>query len=230
MSRFWWSVPLLAVVLLTAPAPVAASAGDATGGWTWPLPPPHEVVARFDPPSQRWLPGHRGVDLAGSDGEPVRAAGAGVVAFAGRVAGVGVVSVRHPDGLLTTYEPVRPTVSAGEQVRRGQRIGRLTAAGSHCAPRVCLHWGLRRDATYLDPLALVGRGAVRLLPVYGAAPPPGRWTGPALGGVSVAVTAVLLRRRRLRALWASRPADRRCRPGSPPPPAPPPPPATATAP
>jgi murein DD-endopeptidase MepM/ murein hydrolase activator NlpD len=76
-----------------------------------------------------------------------------------------VVSIRHPDGLLTTYQPVRPRVRAGDAVRLGQVIGRLVARGSHCAPDACLHWGLRRAADYLDPLALLHLNPVRLLPL-----------------------------------------------------------------
>src|SRR5581483_11865275 len=84
---------------------------------------------------------------------------------AGRVGGVGVVTVRHADGLETTYEPVRPSVRAGAAVAAGDVLGRLTRRGSECAPAACLHWGLRRGVDYLDPLALVGADAVRLLPL-----------------------------------------------------------------
>ena len=150
---------MLALLLLGSPSAAAAS-------WDWPLPPPHEVVHGFDPPAQPWLPGHRGVDLRGRAGEIVRAAGAGTVEFAGPVGGVPVVSIRHAGGLLTTYEPVRASVRRGEAVTLGDRIGRLVRAGSHCAPQPCLHWGLRRDETYLDPLALLGPVQARLLPLY----------------------------------------------------------------
>ena len=163
------------------PAPAAgrvdtAEAAPATDpDWVWPLPPPHEVVRGFDPPAERWLAGHRGVDLRGHQGERVLAAGAGVVAFAGRVAGVPVVSIRHPDGLLTTYQPVVAAVTAGDEVRAGDRIGRLSVTASHCAPAACLHWGLRRDGPgrdddYLDPLLLVTPTLLRLLPVTAASP------------------------------------------------------------
>ncbi|HET7530632.1 MAG TPA: peptidoglycan DD-metalloendopeptidase family protein [Mycobacteriales bacterium] len=156
---------LTAALLALAPAGAARAAPAA--GWTWPVPGSAAGVVRgFDPPAQPWLAGHRGVDLAGHPGQTVVAAGAGVVAFAGPVAGIGVVTVRHPDGLLTTYQPVRPLVRRGSVVREGQQIGRLVRAGSHCWPQACLHWGLRRDADYLDPLALVGAGRVRLLPLH----------------------------------------------------------------
>ena len=55
-------------------------------------------------------------------------------------------------------------------VARGSVIGTLQRGSSHCFPRACLHWGLLRGDTYLDPLTLVGAGPVRLLPLSGACP------------------------------------------------------------
>ena len=97
----------------------------------------------------------------------MRAAGAGVVVFAGMVAGRGVVSVAHPGGLRTTYEPVWATVVVGDQVRLGAELGTLSTGHSGCPTAACLHWGLRRGDRYLDPLALLGLGRVRLLPLNG---------------------------------------------------------------
>ena len=93
----------------------------------------------------------------------VRAAQAGTVSFAGRIADRGVVVVDH-GGTRTTYEPVAATVAVGDELAAGDAIGRLELLGSHCLPRACLHWGLIRGTTYLDPLTLVGSGPVRLLP------------------------------------------------------------------
>ncbi|MFI5888823.1 murein hydrolase activator EnvC family protein [Actinoplanes sp. NPDC051513] len=128
---------------------------------------PPRVVRRFDPPPRPWLAGHRGVDLAAAPSAEVVAAGAGTVVFAGEVAGRGVVSVAHPGGLRTTYEPVTATVAVGDRLALGDPIGRLAAGHPGCAAPACLHWGLRRDDLYLDPLALLGLGRVRLLPLDG---------------------------------------------------------------
>jgi murein DD-endopeptidase MepM/ murein hydrolase activator NlpD len=166
------AVGLLGAVAWLAVGPLLA-AGPAAGaaGWRWPLDPPVAVVAVFTAPAGPFAPGHRGVDLGGRVGDPVRSAAAGVVAFAGRVAGRGVVSVDHPGGLRTSYEPVTATVARGDQVGAGAVLGRLEAAASHCPPAACLHWGLRRGGTYLDPRSLLGAGRVRLLPVWGSAGP-----------------------------------------------------------
>jgi hypothetical protein len=133
---------------------------------TAPLRPRPVLAAPFVAPAGPYAPGHRGADLRALPGAGVLAAGAGVVAFAGRVSGRGVVSVEHPGGLRTTYQPVAATVRRGEPVSPGQPIGLLEGAGGHCPPQACLHWGLRRGSTYLDPMTLLGRVRVRLLPLW----------------------------------------------------------------
>lgn len=144
-------------------APSRADAGEPSAG----VPPVSGPVVRpFDPPEERWLPGHRGVDLEAQEGVAVVAAADGVVAFVGTIAGVPVVTVRHregPDGgLRSTYEPVVATVEEGTEVSAGDVIG--TLAGGHCL-MACLHWGLRDGDTYFDPLSLLGVPRLRLLPM-----------------------------------------------------------------
>jgi murein DD-endopeptidase MepM/ murein hydrolase activator NlpD len=140
-------------------------APDPAGGYGWPLDGTPVITRPFQLPPEPWLPGHRGVDLGARPGAQVLAAGAGTVAFAGRVAGVGVVSVEHANGLRTTYEPVTALVRAGQAVARGQVIGLLDAGHPGCPVPACLHWGLRRGGIYLDPLILLRAGHVRLLPL-----------------------------------------------------------------
>ena len=141
----------------------------AAGAYAWPLPGFPQVGRPFDPPADRYGSGHRGVDLVAAPGSTVLAAGAGTVVFAGGLAGRGVVSVQHDDGLRTTYEPVTASVVVGQQVRRGQVLGTLDPGHPGCPGAACLHWGVRRGpAEYLDPLRLVGSWAVRLLPFDGA--------------------------------------------------------------
>jgi murein DD-endopeptidase MepM/ murein hydrolase activator NlpD len=131
----------------------------------WPLDAPHPVVRLFVAPVSRYGPGHRGLDVAGIPGAPVRAVDAGTVSHVGVVAGKGTLSVLHPSGLRSTYEPVAGSVKAGQVVRRGQTIATLIVDGTHCAPRACLHLGAVNDTTYLDPLALLSQAKVRLLPL-----------------------------------------------------------------
>src|SRR4051794_10499985 len=77
------------VVATPVPTLVPAAYEVPAARYRWPLNGIPVVVRRFAPPPSPWLPGHRGVDLAGLRGSIVRAAGPGVVAFAGMVAGRG---------------------------------------------------------------------------------------------------------------------------------------------
>jgi murein DD-endopeptidase MepM/ murein hydrolase activator NlpD len=160
---------LLSVVLalLVTASPAAAAADEPVG--RWPLEPEPQVVRGFEPPPSPYAAGHRGVDLAGSPGQPVLAALPGTVGFAGSIGGKPVVTVVH-GGRRTTYEPVAASVVAGQEVDAGEVLGRLTVTDSHCFPATCLHWGLIEgtgdDQAYLDPLSLLGGGPVRLLPLW----------------------------------------------------------------
>lgn len=148
----------------SASPPVPAPAGVDYAAPVAPL----QVVRGFDPPVTRYGAGHLGVDLAVRAHQRMRAAADGVVTFAGRVAGRGLVVVQHADGVRTEYEPLLVSVHRGEVVRAGGVLGAVAGRHGACAPGRCLHWGARRGADYLDPLLLLRRlGTVRLLPWSG---------------------------------------------------------------
>jgi murein DD-endopeptidase MepM/ murein hydrolase activator NlpD len=127
------------------------------------------VTRGFDAPSPNWNRGHRGVDLAGVVGQPVYAAGAATVVYAGTLAGRPLVSLAHPGGLHTSYEPVRARVTVGQQVAGGVVIGELLAGHTGCAAAACLHWGAMwgpaARADYIDPLGLLASTPIRLKPL-----------------------------------------------------------------
>lgn len=160
-----WLV-MLATALLWAP-PAAADADRLN----WPLRPRPGVARQFDAPAPDWHRGHRGVDLAGTAGQVVYAAGPGTVVFAGLLAGRPVVSVAHPGGLRTSYEPVDPSVQAGRRVDAGAAIGVLQVGHAGCPVPACLHWGAMwgpaANADYVDPLGLLATTPIRLKPVTG---------------------------------------------------------------
>lgn len=135
----------------------------------WPLHPRPAVTRGFDAPAVRWNSGHRGVDLAGVPGQPVYAAGPGTVVFAGELAGRPLVSVTHPGGLRTSYEPVRAAVHTGQLVQAGTPIGVLITGHAGCPVAACLHWGAMwgpaSRADYVDPLGLLAETPIRLKPV-----------------------------------------------------------------
>jgi murein DD-endopeptidase MepM/ murein hydrolase activator NlpD len=156
------AVVVPAAVRGAVPAPVPGSSVR----FEWPLAAPHPLLRPFQLPTTPYGPGHRGVDLGGQVGEQILAAGDGLVLYAGPLADRSLVSIEHPGGLRTTYEPVHPTVRVGQTVQRGQVIGELMAGHPGCpatAPTVCLHWGAHRQTVYLDPLRLVETDHVRLL-------------------------------------------------------------------
>lgn len=151
---------LIALVLLLA-APITTQA------WSDPIagtPHPSRVTRAADIPEKNWLPGHRGVDLAAEVGTEVLAAGDGTIGFSGVVAGTPTISIDHPEGIRTTYQPVRAKVEQGEAVREGQVIGYLTRGTGH--HHEGLHWGaLIAKDTYINPLSLLDVPVIRLKPV-----------------------------------------------------------------
>ena len=151
-----------AATVLAATAPAAGRLR-----WDWPLQPRPAVLQRFRVGPQPWSPGHRGVDLAAASGQPLLAPADGVVRFAGTVVGRGVLVLDHAGGIRTSFEPITHALPVGTAVSRGQPVARVgLAAGSHCAPTGCLHWGARRGESYLDPLSLLGLvPPIVLLPV-----------------------------------------------------------------
>lgn len=123
--------------------------------------PPGPVVRGFEPPPAPYARGHRGIDVAASPGDAVRAAINGVVSFSGMVAGRPIVSITNGTEIVSV-EPVIGHVSVGIEVRAGDVIGRV-GIGGHCSLR-CMHLGVRVNGRYVDP----SRSRRRLLPL-------GRW-------------------------------------------------------
>lgn len=169
---------------------------EGTDPWTYRPPVEAEVTDPFRPPPERWLAGNRGIKYAATPGTPVRAIGPGVVTFAGPVAGTLHVTVRHPDGLRSSYSFV-----ASVRVRVDQRVGAgdlVAVAGDG------LHLGVRRGDTYIDPASLwgqrAGSGRVVLVPLDPEPSPtgPDRFTpepgtGPtSVGGVGRRGAQILL--------------------------------------
>ena len=108
---------------------------------------------------------HRGVDFAARGA--VRAACAGRVVFAGRVAGEGTVSVRCGRWRVSYAPLTRIRVGAGKPVGPGTRLGD-SARG--------IHFGVRREGRrfgYVDPMSFLDAGQAPPAPVL-ARPPEGR--------------------------------------------------------
>ncbi|WP_202566540.1 murein hydrolase activator EnvC [Agreia sp. COWG] len=156
-------VALVTLALLVAPLAgpaTAVSAGveasTALPRWSWPLPVASIVVRPYDAPADRYSAGHRGIDIATEAGVSVRAPASGVVSFRGWVVDRPVLTLSHPGGYLSSFEPVESSLQPGDRVERGQVVG-VVSELFHCATS-CLHLGVRLDGDYLSPLDLLARG------------------------------------------------------------------------
>lgn len=161
-------------------APIQAAATATTASvstWQWPVEAPHPVIRSYASPATRYSAGHRGIDIAAAPGDLVRAPAAAVVHFVGVVVDRPVVSLRHPSGVLSSFEPVESDLQIGETVAAGERIGVIApitgdaeGAAAHCRDP-CLHFGVRRDGEYVSPmLYLVGIPRSVLLPTRAISP------------------------------------------------------------
>ena len=147
---------ILSVLLSASVSPVPAvahAAAGATSNWAWPVAVPHPIVRPFIAPATPYAAGHRGVDIAATEGSAVTAPAEGVVYFAGVVVDRPVLSIRHADGVVSSYEPVESALPAGTAILRGQIVGHVLSG--HCNS-ACLHFGVRRYGEYVSPLNYLG--------------------------------------------------------------------------
>lgn len=102
---------------------------------------------------------HSGVDFSAPNGtinkEPIYAAQAGEVIFAGTRGGYGnYIIVDHGKGITTCYAHCSSIgVTTGQQVKQGQVIGKVGDTGSSTAPH--LHFEVRIDGATTQPMNYV---------------------------------------------------------------------------
>ena len=119
--------------------------------WIWPA--QGKLVGRFDGAS-----GENGIDIAGVDGSPIRAASGGRVVYAGTgLRGYGLLLiVKHDDTYLSAYAHNRAVmVNEGDQIHSGQVIAEMGQSGSES---VRLHFEIRKDGQPVDPLHFLPAG------------------------------------------------------------------------
>ena len=98
---------------------------------------------------------HRGVDLRGAEGTPIKAVADGKVAIAQNMYFAGnTVYLDHGQGVVSSYAHMsRLDVKPGEMVKAGQQIGLVGATGRVTGPH--LHLGVNILGVAVDPLSLV---------------------------------------------------------------------------
>jgi lipoprotein NlpD len=142
--------PVAAPVNAPPPVAVVVTPPEKTrraGGITWSWPADGALLKGFQ--ANDAIPG---IDIAGSRGDPVRAAADGVVVYSGNgLVGYGeLIIIKHNDSYLSAYGHNRERlVKEGEKVRAGQTIAKMGSSG---ASRDELQFQIRRDGTPVNPL------------------------------------------------------------------------------
>jgi murein DD-endopeptidase MepM/ murein hydrolase activator NlpD len=98
---------------------------------------------------------HHGLDIGAAAGTRVAAAADGLVVFAGHTPLGNCVSIRHADGVKTTYLPLgKVAVGQGDEVPQGRLIGYVASGGDCSSTAPHLHLGAVFAGDYLDPESL----------------------------------------------------------------------------
>jgi len=134
------------------------AAASAATPWSWPV--SGAIVRGFDPPDDPYGAGHRGIDIAAPVGSIVVAPDDGVVTFAGKVGGRLFLTIDHGGGVSSTCSWLTSVfVRKGDRVSRGQAVA--TTGWGHADLTVPhLHFGVRLNGTYVDPLTYLASPSV----------------------------------------------------------------------
>ncbi|MEW5990416.1 MAG: LysM peptidoglycan-binding domain-containing M23 family metallopeptidase [Chloroflexota bacterium] len=135
-----------------APTPKAKTGGgtppERSGVHLWPVPVRGTITTRFSA-------AHAGIDIAAPAGTAVRAIAPGTVTWASwkNNGGGYVVVIRHPDGMVSTYNHNREvSVRVGQDVAAGEQIAAVGATGWATGPHLDLR--IEMGGEFIDPLRL----------------------------------------------------------------------------
>lgn len=126
------------------PSPPPA-AGGAKRTWVWPV--RGEIAETFS-----IARGNKGIDIRARRGDPVVAAAAGTVVYAGNgLRGYGnLIIIKHDAAYLSAYAHNRSIrVTEGRQIGQGQTIGEVGGQGKFTET---LHFEIRREGKPVNPL------------------------------------------------------------------------------
>jgi len=141
-------------VVTNPPRPVPTKpVAPTTSGVSWRWPADGAVIGRFAAGDAT----KQGVDIAGTSGQPVRAAGDGVVVYSGGgLVGYGeLVIIKHNEAWLSAYGHNRTRlVNEGQNVKAGQQIAEMGRSG---ASRDMLHFEIRYNGKPVDPQSYLPR-------------------------------------------------------------------------
>ena len=101
---------------------------------------------------------HKGIDMAGTWQEEVRASANGKILFSGRFGSFGkVIKIKHKHGVETLYGHLHKLmVKKGDYVEEGQIIGKMGATGR--AAGAHLHYEIKVDTKSVNPYNFISIG------------------------------------------------------------------------
>lgn len=124
----------------------AVEPNDPTSQWMWPA--KGKLIGSYSA-------SHKGINIAGAEGEPVYASAAGKVVYCGdglRSYG-NLIIIKHNSLYLSAYAHNKLTlVHEGEWVRKGQKIAEMGDTGTN---KVMLHFEIRHAGKSVNPLTLL---------------------------------------------------------------------------
>ena len=135
----------------TEPAGASPSTVASGKGFSLAWPTQGEVVTKFG------VSGSKGIDIAGKEGTPVKAAASGKVVYAGsglRAYGQMII-VKHGGDYLTAYaHNSKLLVREGDTVKQGATIADM---GTGPGGKPLLHFEVRKSGQAVDPLPLLSK-------------------------------------------------------------------------
>lgn len=104
---------------------------------------------------------HSGLDFAGKEGDKVYSTAAGVVTWAGKRFGFGMlVEINHGDGLVTRYGHNKSIiVKKGDVISKGQAVAIMGNSGRSTGAHV--HYEVLKNGANVNPLSYVNRKSKR---------------------------------------------------------------------
>ena len=152
-------------IIMSNVAKLTGPGGElSTSGWARPVDGP--LGTPYHQRGGAWSSGmHTGIDFTVPTGTSVKAAGSGTVHMAGQGGAYGnQVVIRHSDGTYSQYGHLsKLSVSAGQDVKGGQKIGLSGATGNVSGPH--LHFEIRNGPEYgsdIDPASYLRKRGVKL--------------------------------------------------------------------
>jgi lipoprotein NlpD len=139
--------PAKPVAEVPSPKPPAEAPVNG-GGFAWRWPGKGALIGSYVAGDQT----RQGIDIAGTAGDPVLAAGDGEVVYSGNgLLGYGeLIIVKHNASFLSAYGHNRKRlVQEGERVKAGQQIAEM---GSSASARDELHFEIRKNGKPVNPL------------------------------------------------------------------------------